>query len=262
MSILDYIKQQLREGRVSFTLEQAQQALNSSRHATISALSRLRQKGQIISPAKQFYLIISPEYEHLGCLPPEQFIPHLMAYWNSPYYVGLLSAAEFYGAAHQKSQHFQVIAPERHRNLKIGKISIHFIQKKVSYEEFATRDFNTPRSRLKVSTPEITAIDLVNYPWHSGGMNHVATVLTELAESINSDTLNKLAEASEETAWIQRLGYLLMKVGHEKLTEGLSLIIENRKPSIVALNTAITKVGYPKDKQWRISINMHIESDI
>jgi len=45
--------------------------------------------------------------------------------------------------------------------------------------------FNSPRGTLLVSTPEATAIDLVGYAAHAGGLNQVATVLSELAERMD-----------------------------------------------------------------------------
>jgi hypothetical protein len=56
-----------------------------------------------------FHVIVPPEYRSLGCLPPEQFAPALMETLGMPYYAGLLSAAQFHGAAHQRPQVFQVV---------------------------------------------------------------------------------------------------------------------------------------------------------
>lgn len=41
---------------------------------------------------------------------------------------------------------------------------------------------NTAKSMLIISTPEGTAMDLMNYPKQSGGLNHVAIMLSELQE--------------------------------------------------------------------------------
>jgi len=42
---------------------------------------------------------------------------------------------------------------------------------------------------LKVSSPEVTAMDLLRYTSKSGGLNHIVTVLSELIESIDPDKL-------------------------------------------------------------------------
>ena len=71
---------------------------------------------------------------------------------------------------------------------------------------------NTPRGKLRLSSPETTAFDLVGYPRHAGGLDNVATVLAELAERIDSVELARIAELSP-LPWAQRLGYLLDLVG-------------------------------------------------
>jgi hypothetical protein len=58
-----------------------------------------------------------PEYRSLACLPADQFIPALMKRFDFAYYVGLLSAAQLRGAAHQRPQESQVpLAKNRRPN--------------------------------------------------------------------------------------------------------------------------------------------------
>jgi hypothetical protein len=45
------------------------------------------------------------------------------------------------------------------------------------------------RGTILVSTPEATAIDLVGYQHHAGGLDQVATILSELVENINPEKL-------------------------------------------------------------------------
>ena len=59
-------------------------ALGVSDSAARLSLSRLARKGLIASPARGFYVILPPEYRHLGCLPADQFISALMAHSNRP----------------------------------------------------------------------------------------------------------------------------------------------------------------------------------
>ena len=53
--------------------------------------------------------IVSQEFRDKGCLPASHFIPYLMEHLGEKYYAGLLSAAEYHGAAHQRTQVFQVL---------------------------------------------------------------------------------------------------------------------------------------------------------
>jgi hypothetical protein len=73
------------------------------------------------------------------------------------------------------------------------------------------QQFNTPRGVLAVSTAEATALDLVGYQNHVGGLDQVARVLAELAERIDPAKLAAAADAAP-LPWAQRLGYLLEHV--------------------------------------------------
>src|SRR5437867_3152488 len=99
-----YLEQLTAAGRYSFTSREAEATLGVSAKAAILALNRLAKQALLASPAKSFYVIVPPEYRSLGCLPAEQFIPDLMKWLKLPYYVSLLSAAEYHGAAHQRPQ--------------------------------------------------------------------------------------------------------------------------------------------------------------
>ena len=61
-------------------------------------------------------------------------------------------------------------------------------------DNIPVQNFNTPRGTILVSTPEATAIDLVGYQHHAGGLDQVATILSELAEKIDP---KKLAVAAK-----------------------------------------------------------------
>ena len=95
-----------------------ERALALEKVPCLNALHRLKKNNLIVSPAKGFYLIIPPEYQAYGCLPADMFIPDLMRYWNTPYYAGFLSAAQYYGAAHQKPQRFQVVNMGMHPTIR------------------------------------------------------------------------------------------------------------------------------------------------
>jgi len=173
-----------------------------------SALWRLAHSRRVASPRRGFYVIVPPEHRAVGCPSPEWFIDDLMAYLGRPYYVGLLTAAALHGAAHQAPQEFQVVTDRRLPMIRIGRARIRFV-KKARVATTPTVRVNTPTGQMRVSSPEATAIDLVRYPEHAGFLSNVATVLRELVERIDRRGLLRVATADGETAYAQRLGYLL-----------------------------------------------------
>ena len=114
-------------GRHRFTSSELRSALGVSEAAARQALSRLAAKGEIASPARGFYVIVPPEYRRLGCLPADQFVPALMEHRNIPYYAGLLSAAQYHGAAHHRPQEFQVVVEKSRPAILCGAVRVAFV---------------------------------------------------------------------------------------------------------------------------------------
>jgi len=261
MELGKYITTLSSEGHYCFSTKEAQTVLGVSDIAIKSSLRRMRQKDEIASPIRGFHLIVPPEYRRLQCLPPEQFIDGLMRYLGSNYYIGLLSAAQFYGATHQRPQIFQTVIPTHRVDVTCGKVRIAFIANKL-LPEMPTRDFNTPTSVVKVSSPETTAIDLVRYPQYCGGLSNVATVLIELAENIDPQTICKVIDPIIAPPVIQRLGYLFSYIGEAKIADCLEQYLMKRSIRTVVLDLHARTDIMSVDKRWKIAINSKVEPDL
>lgn len=255
-----YIRDLTTKGRYHFTSSEAQSALGISSSATKLALNRLAKQRMIASPARGFYVVLPPEYQALGCLPADQFIPALMKHLGQTYYVGLLSAAQYYGAAHHRPNEFQVMIAKQHRTIRCGSVRVAFMTRK-SLAGVPVQSFNTPRGTILVSTPEATAIDIVGYYYQVGGIDHAATMLTELSEKIDPDKL-LLAAQTAPIVWMQRLGYLLELVGAGEKTLALKAYV-HRKTRLAS--PLLPKKEYkqsPQNKDWKLYINAEVEVDL
>src|SRR3990167_8558764 len=191
MNIHEFLTQITAKGHCSFTYSEVKEALGVSDIAARAALRRLKQKGELAHPLSKFYVVVPPEYRILGCRPAEHFIHELMEFINVPYYVGLLSAAQYHGAAHHRPQQFQVVTTQKRRPITCGRIKIVFITKK-TIEHTPTESFNTSQGTIIVSNPEATAMDMVTYPNRCGGLDNVLTVLTDLVKKMDAGKLQKL----------------------------------------------------------------------
>jgi hypothetical protein len=114
-------------------------------------------------------------------------------------------------AGHKRPQQFQVFVARNRRPIHCGEVRVAFMARK-RLADVPVQPFSTPRGTLLVSTPEATALDLVGYAGHAGGLNQVATVLSELAERIDPGKLASVARTAP-VPWAQRLGYLLEHLG-------------------------------------------------
>lgn len=265
MEYLDHLRSQ---GKRYFTFEQAIQDLKASISSLKSGLYRMKKEGKLISPAKGLYVIVPPEHRPRGSIPAEELVPILMKYLQADYYVSILSAAAFHGAAHQKSARFQIVTNKRiHHPIEFGQVKLELIYKKC-LSNLPLQDFTVSTGYLKVASPELVALDLLTYSIRAGGLNHIATVLTELVEAINVEKLIKLAEQIGEKAWLQRLGFILERIdpmNGEKtllLIERLQEYLNGKISAFIPLASELPKTGFPRIKKWLIIENTDIESDL
>lgn len=248
------------QGRYSFSWEEAKRDMDLSDKALNQALFRLKSKNRISPVRKGFFAIITPEYSKQGMLPPHLFIDDLMQSLEKKYYVGMFSAAALYGAAHQQPMEYYVITEKPAlRNIKSQKLSINFYVKQ-DWPEGAILQKKTDAGYINVSTPELTALDLLTYG--NFGINRVLTILEELVEEMKPSDLIKTARNYPTTSSIQRLGYLIDKgIGDEKLTPALKKVIKDRKIQPIPLLKNNRNKGV-MDNDWKISINIELESDL
>ena len=246
-------------GRYHFTSSELRSALGVSDAAARQALSRLAAKGEIASPARGFYVNVPPEYRRLGCLPADQFISALMEHRNARYYSGLLSAAQYHGAAHHRPQEFQVVLERNRPAIVCGAVRVAFVARR-NLAAVPVDSFNNPRGTVLVSTVEGTAVDLVGYMNRAGGLDRVAGVLLELADDMDP---KRLVEASKSASvlWAQRLGYLLEHVGAADKAVLLKEHVRRRARHFTKLLPGADAAGAPRSKDWRLFVNASVETD-
>jgi len=255
-----FITELAARGRYSFTSAEAVSRLGSSKDATKLALNRLIKQGAVASPGRGFYIIVPPEYRTLGSLPADQFIPALMAHYGRPYYAGLLTAAQYYGAAHHRPQEFQVVTAPARRPTEVGSVRVAFFLRK-NIREIVTQDLNTPRGTLRVSTPEVTALDLVGYQERIGGLEQVATVLADLAGEIDPDKLAAAAKTSP-IPWAQRLGYLLERIEAPDRAKSLKAYVGNHARDVTRLLPSAATEIIERNGDWKLDVNVSVEPEL
>ncbi|MGH7342477.1 MAG: type IV toxin-antitoxin system AbiEi family antitoxin [Candidatus Rokuibacteriota bacterium] len=248
------------QGQHHFTTQEAAARFGSSVVAARAALRRLVHKGVVATPHRGFHVIVPPEYRRLGCLPAEQFVPQLMDHLGLDYYAALLTAGRYHGAAHQQPQVFQVMVASNRPPIACGDVRVAFVARRNVADVPKVR-FNTPRGRLAVSTPEATAFDLAGYPQHAGGLDNVATVLSELAEILDPVALASLAPLSP-VPWSQRLGYLLDHVGAAEKTGPLARYVAEAVNETTALVPSMPAGDSPHDAGWRLRVNHRVEPEV
>ena len=256
----DYIESLAERGQYHFTTEAVQQAVNANGAAVRAQLRRLRERGKIATPFRTFQVIMMPEHRLMGCVPAEYFIHPLMTFLGDAYYLCLLSAAERYGAAHQRPQVTQVMVPRSRADIRCGLVHVQFITRS-EVAEMPTVMLPGPRGMLHYSNPEVTALELVGHPSYGGGLDNIATVLSELTEAMDPERLLH-ASSINPIGWSQRLGYLLELVGADQLASVLEESVGMNAHSYIPLRRADSVTGASRSAKWKLIINADVEPDL
>ncbi|WP_257667217.1 type IV toxin-antitoxin system AbiEi family antitoxin domain-containing protein [Parapedobacter tibetensis] len=249
-------------GRYSFTSNEIKEKLELTHNAFQKQVSNLSERRKVTLIRKGFYVIVPPEYRKNGAPPVTYYIDGMMKGLKRPYYVGLLNAAAWYGAAHQQPQKYVIIVhPPFLPSIDKSYARIDFVYKK-EWQESDLIQQKTNAGYIAVSSPELTALDLCYYPRHAGGINQVATVLEELADELDAIKISGLAERYNSTKAVQRLGFLLEFLGNDELVAPLKEWLKNRKYYPALLDPVEKSQNKVTGNIWKIIVNTDIETDL
>ena len=205
----NWIHERSIRGNVFFSLDDIEKNyLGVSKEAIRVALSRMQNNGLIVSPWKTFYVIVPTEYKLKGEVPPSYYIDELMKYLHRDYYVCLLSAAIIYGAGHQRSQTYYVMASGKslRDGVKNG-TKLVFSQRKDIPKAYV-RQVKTQTGMMNISSPLMTALDIIDMESKIGGMSRAAEIIAELDESFKLSTVDYELLKTYPVPVIQRFGYV------------------------------------------------------
>lgn len=257
-SLKTFIVTQLGVGRNFFTKQEALEALGISPSQFKYQAYRLAKKMAIKCLSHNFYMIIPPEYYHLGGLPPLWFIDQLMKYLDQEYYVGLLTASSLYGATEQQPMTFQVVIDRSMRNINLKRGLIEFHTFRDCKSIIKTR-FMIPTGYAYISSREQTMLDLIRFYKASGYMNNVALVIKTLAAECNPQALEEAARNEKTSPVLQRLGYILEYVKFPNLAEIINHELQKRSIKYVFLCPDFHNKEGERLDSWRLIINSTLE---
>ena len=264
--VRDWILEQPQKGKITFSMDEVHSQFPSlNRNTVASAIRRLVEGRKIQSVWHGFYVIVPVEYELKGVVPPMVYIDRLMNFLQRDYYIGLLNAAAFYGAAHQQPQVFTVVTDKKNfRDKHKNGVTINFVSKK-EIPHPLVRKITTKTGFVSVSSPELTAVDLVLYQTETGGLSRAGTVLNELIEEMDFSHVPDDFFRTVSTPTIQRLGYILDRI-LENSSMADALLSKAQEAGVKFRNTLLksgnkTNGEYACNAKWKVIINEEIEID-
>ena len=263
LTITEYIHQLQSFEEYAFSWKELISSCNKTETALKRELSRLVDKKVILNLRKEFYLIIPPRYSKQGQIPIQLYIDKLFKSLNRNYYLGFYSAAKFHGASHQQAQREYVMI----ENPKLGDIKKVDVQLKFfTTTKWPTKNIEVKKSDagiFKISSPALTAVDLIHHQTKLGGLNRMLSILEELIEEITTKDVSELLTWYSHKSTLQRFGFLLEELQADN--ETIKLISEHLKLSIYYPVLLSPKSGQKPgriDNNWKVDVNIKLESDL
>ncbi|MFT3777741.1 MAG: type IV toxin-antitoxin system AbiEi family antitoxin [Ottowia sp.] len=213
----------------------------ASPEALRKALYRQQRAGRLVrlSRGSDHWLIVPLQHASTGSPPLETWLdPWLRKTLGTPYYVGLLSAAETYGASPYAVMVTQVMVENNRRPVTVGRHELVF-HACSRIEAMPTRWHESADGRFKVSTPELTTLDLIQRESMLGGMVRVREVLRALWPHCTPQGLILALDAMQSVPVAQRLGALLTLDDQAGLRAPLSDWLRDRPTRLIALEGAL-----------------------
>jgi predicted transcriptional regulator of viral defense system len=184
----------------------------------------------------------------------------MMRHLGRPYYIALLTAAAFHGAAHQAPQVFQVMTDFASSlgTRQFGRQRLRFYSSKHVGDDPTDR-ISVPTGYALLATKETTVVDLVSRPREAAGHDNVATILKELG-ALQGSALARTA-SRRGRALVRRVGWLVERFGQVDDLEALRQAARVDLGEQTLLDPAGPKHGRA-DRVWAIRVNRTIEPDL
>ena len=263
MNAKNFIKQLLSVESYSFSLDELTKNTNRKGTSLKFELARLVEKKEIINLRKGFYLIIPPRYSKQGKVPIQLYVDKLFKSLNRNYYLGFYSAAKFHGASHQQAQQEYVITEKpKLGDIKKNNLNVRFFtSSKWSNQNILEK--KSDAGIFKISSPALTAVDLIHHQSKLGGINRMLAVLEELIEEINLEDVQKLLAWYPHKSSLQRLGFILDEFEVKKeITSTILKHLESEGFFPVLLSPMSNQKAGAVYNLWKVDVNIKLESDL
>ena len=249
-----YIESTLALGRVAFSLDELARTSGLSAIAAKFQLLRLGDKVVRESPRQSFFLIISPEQRSMGAPPASWWLQDYFNWLGHPYYLALQSAASVFGSNPQALQVTQVMTDRPRRTIKVGRIQVQFFVKR-GIARSPTQQLSGAVAPLLISTPEVTAYDLIRYATRIGGIERAAETIRPLLPRLRVRELKRMLGAENEPAVAQRLGFVIEACGNRPLAKAVRDWLPHELTPVTLSAANGRRDSLPLTKRWQVLNN-------
>lgn len=251
------IQELLKNGKNTFTLDEALEYTKADYLATAKLLTNLVKRNVIARIKSAKYLILqtgteNTQLKNWPIIAREIAAPH-------PYFISHYSAMRLHGMTSHVTLDVYITTPVRTPNKKLQDIRYRFIFSKKEHFWGLTTHWATKQEQVQVSDLERTILDGLDRPDSSGGLMDVVRGIWVKQKEIDWAKLIQYAKKFKTKAAVKRLGFIVeaLKIGNEKFTEQILAVIKNAKGYVLFDPDGAKKGGY--QNRWGIRLNSDIE---
>ncbi len=243
------------------TVQKAAEVLKVSTRSAAIKLAALARRGWILRAKRGIYLILPIEVSP-GQLTTSEDPWILGNKLFSPCYIGGWSAVEYWGLTEQLFNSTLVITAANIRNKEIKILNQNF--RLFNTSEARIMDLNKVwrgNSEVLISSKERTIVDCLTFPELCGGIQHLASIMTNYANDSEQNypaIIDNAMKFGSGATW-KRLGYLCEKIWPNQI-EILSTTRKHITSGYAKLDPRVNDKG-TLIRKWRLWINVVINTE-
>jgi predicted transcriptional regulator of viral defense system len=243
----------------AFDVLKASEVLNMEKDKAGQLLVYLARRGWLSRVRRGLYVAVPLDARQSGEWVEDPWVVAERIF--SPCYVGGWSACAHWDLTEQVFRTLLVVTTRRvrHRDVEIQGIPFHLTVRN-SDALFGTVSVWRGQTRVPVSDPSRTIVDVLDDPRLGGGIRTVADVLDEylLSEHRDDRLLVDYGDRLGNRAVFKRLGYLLETSGADA-PELVDSCLARRSSGLVALDPSAKISGHIK-RRWGLRVNVTLET--
>jgi predicted transcriptional regulator of viral defense system len=242
------------KGQIIFTLQEAQNALQTSYENTKELVAQLTRRHWLKRLGRGRYLIVPLEVTNREEYTADELV--IASHLASPYYISWGTALHHYGYTEQVSRKVYIAAQTQKRPLILTGVTYQFVALKKE-KFFGFQDVWIQDQKVKLASREKMLVDCLDRPDLCGGIVEAAKGLWNAREDLDFSLLIAYAIRMKEGAVCKRLGYLVeffnlaAKVNLKRLKNGM-------RPGYSLLDPTLPKVTRYLSR-WALQLNVHDE---
>ena len=256
-----YLELLHRETSAAFDVAEASRILQLDADATARLLGYLARRGWLSRVRRGLYVAVPLDARRSGEWVEDPWIVADRVF--SPCYIGGWSACEHWGFTEQVFNTTLVISGSNVRRSEVHFPGMRFhVTSRAPDLIFGTRSVWRGQTRVQVSDPSRTVIDVLDDPSIGGGLRHGADVLHEYlaSEHRNDVLLIEYGDRVGNRTVFKRLGYLLEASESAAGLDVASLIdacLQRRSAGVTALDPSSSAAGRIR-RRWGLRINVNL----